>query len=233
MNDTVMVNGREIGPSTDLADLLRRQIKLGTALGEMPDEGPEIAIFALFNASAGTSLQRRLVDVLYKLLVDPDIDIRRTAVDVVQQFPGMFDPVVLVSILERHSSMLNGVPGGRNKPDLGSGLLRAVAARPTSDGRVISRLRRAAVDPRNGAWVLAGVASNDTDWVLQHVAEVVDGDRNRAQILLFRLKDPVLRERLVRGIPHESPQLRKLISEAVSSEVEDPTERDRLNNLLR
>jgi hypothetical protein len=233
MSDTVVVNGRQIGPSSDLAELLRRQIKSGTALGQMPDEGPETAIFALFNASRGTALEHRLVDTATGFLTDPDPDIRRGAVEIVQQFPEMFDPVALVEVLESQPRMFRDVPGGANKPDLANGLLRAAAAHPSSDDRVINRLREAAVDPRNGGWVLAGVATNDTDWVLQHVPEVVNGDANRAQILLFRLKDPVLRERLVREIPRESPQLRKLLSEAVTREIQDPSERDRLNNLLK
>ena len=50
--------------------------------------------------------------------------------------------------------------------------------------------------------------------------------------LLSRLTDPALRERLVRGIPRESPQLRGLMSSAVAEEIKDPAERDRLAKLL-
>jgi hypothetical protein len=232
MNDRVIVNGREIGPSTDLGEVLRRQIKSGTALGQQEDEGPEAAIFALFKASAGTSLESRLVEAVTNLLTDHDLEIRSTAVDIVQQFPKVFDPIRLLEILQTHSDMFQDVPTA-NKPDLTSGLLRAMAAHPSTDGRVINRLRKAAVDPRTGSWVLAGVTTNDTDWVLDHVPEVLDGDPRRAQILLFRLKDPVLRERLVRAIPRESPQLRRLLSDAVSEEVKDPAERAHLDELLK
>jgi hypothetical protein len=158
MNDRVIVNGREIGPSTDLGEVLRRQIKSGTALGQQEDEGPEAAIFALFKASAGTSLESRLVEAVTNLLTDHDLEIRSTAVDIVQQFPKAFDPIRLLEILQTHSGMFQDVPTA-NKPDLTSGLLRAMAAHPSTDGRVISRLRKAAVDPRTGSWVLAGVTT--------------------------------------------------------------------------
>src|SRR6202011_3916830 len=116
-----------------------------------------------FNASKGTSLEGRLVDVASRLLVDPDLEVRRGVVDIVQQFPQMFNPVLLFETLETHPNLFEDVAGGVNKPDLASGLLRAVAAHPSSNERVINRLRQAAVDPRNGGWVLAGVATNGAD----------------------------------------------------------------------
>lgn len=233
MRDTITVNGREIGPSTDLDVLLRRQLKWGTALGQLPDEGSKTAIYALFKAATDTSIEPRLVEAVTAMLTDPDLEVRTGAVDIVQQFPAMFDPVRLVEILDAHQAMFQpDAPTNARKPDLASGLLRAAAARPTSNRRVIDRLREAAVDRAIGGWVLAGVTSNDTDWVIEHAPEVVQDDPARARIVLSRLTDPALRERLVRGIPRESPQLRGLMSSAVAEEIKDPAERDRLAKLL-
>jgi hypothetical protein len=46
------------------------------------------------------------------------------------------------------------------------------------------------------------------------------------------LKKPEQRERLVRAIPKESPRLRDLISAAIPEEIKDPTERQKLLQLL-
>ena len=227
-----MVNGRQIGPSTDLAALISRQIKGGTALGQQPDEGPETALFALFGASAGTALESRLVEAAVQLLTDQDLDVRAGVVDVIQQFPDMFDSAHLLGVLDAHSDLFQASTG-TSRPDLALGILRAIASRPSSDLKIIRRLRQVVIDPKNGSWVLAGVADHDTDWLLSHLPEVVGADTNRARIILFRLRDPALRERLVREIPRESPELRKVMAQAVSEEVTDQKERDRLLELLR
>jgi hypothetical protein len=55
----------------------------------------------------------------------------------------------------------------------------------------------------------------------------------RAGIVLFRLRDAEQRERLIRAIPKESPQLRDLVATAVAEEVKDPAEQQRLLHLLK
>jgi len=81
--------------------------------------------------------------------------------------------------------------------------------------------------------VLAGVASHDPDWVIKHAQEVVGDEPARLRIVLYRLKEPEQRERLVRALPQESPRLRQTMAAAVAENVKDPVEKQRLLSLLK
>jgi hypothetical protein len=167
------------------------------------------------------------------LLMDPDVQVRSGIIDVIQQFPNLFDAARLVRALDSNPQMFRNVSNNPSKPNLEIGLLRAAAANPSRDPSVISRLRGAASDPQTGQWVLAGVARNDSEWVLENLSAVVNGDLQRAKIVVFRLKDSPLLERLVRLVPRESPRLRNLIAAAIATEVKDPKESQYLLDLLK
>src|SRR4029077_12958473 len=112
-----------------------------------------------------------------------------------------------------------GISEKLGEPDLAWGLLRAIAGSSNWDLQVTERLRSAALEFPNGSSVLAGVVSHDPDWAIDHAQELIGDQAARARIVLFRLKAPEQRERLVRAIPDESPRLRDVVNMAVSEEV--------------
>jgi hypothetical protein len=234
MKDSVNINGIEVGPGTDVTALLRNELLGGGRLAGRYDEEPEPGIRSLMQAANGTPLEGRILSALRSLSADVDPEVRSKAVGLVLHYAERFDPSVLLAMLEKNPTLYNDVPSSQDPQlDLTWTLLRAAAASPSKDQRVIARLREAVIDPVKGMWVLAGVTSHDADWVTEHAQEVISGQPARARIMLYRLKDPSQRERLVRSIPKESPQLRKAVADAISEEVKDPVERARLLSLLK
>ena len=233
MTDEVVVNGVRIGPSTDLPSLLKAQLINGSALAGRYDESPEPGIWSLFAAAKGTTIEPRLVQAVKDLLTDPDNRVRSGAVGLAQAYAEKFRGPDLLEVLINHPKMFQGVPGRTGEPDLAWSLLRAIAATTDWSPAVTERLRSAALEFPNGSAVLAGLASHDPDWAISHAQELIGDQADRARILLFRLKLPDQRERLIRAIPRESPQLRTLMAGAVSTEVKDLAERQRLLQLLQ
>jgi HEAT repeat protein len=233
MNDEVIVNGVRVGPSTDLPALLRRQLIDGSVLAGRYDDTPEPGIWSLFAAAKGTALEQRLVEAVESLLTDPDPRVRSGAVGLAQAYAEKFRASDLLRILAGHRNLFEGITVKTGEPDLAWGLLRAMAGSSNWSPEVIERLRSAALEFPNGSSVLAGLVSHDPDWAIQHAQEVVGDQPARATILLYRLRDPKQRERLIRSIPTESPRLRKVMADAVSKEVKDPVEKERLLSLLR
>src|SRR5260370_42699638 len=127
----------------------------------------------------------------------------------------MFDPYETLTLIEKNPGLYKDLPANQDPElDLDWTLLRAVAASPTKDPRVIERLREAVKDPAKGIWVLAGVASHDPDWVIKYAQEVVRDEPARARIVLYRLKEPRQRERLVRAVPQGSARLDQTLADA-------------------
>jgi len=233
MSDEVIVNGVRIGPTTDLTSLLKRQLVEGSVLAGRYDDSPEPGVWSLFAAAKGTALEPRLTDAVKRLLTDPDLRVRSGAVGLAQAYAEKFDAPELLAILAGHPALFEDVVAkGSSESDLAWGLLRAIAGSSKWNLEVAKRVRSAALEFPNGLNVLAGLVSNDADWVIQHAPQVIGDQPARARIVLFRLKDPDSRERLIRSIPSESPSLRKLMASAVSDEIKDPTEKANLLKLL-
>jgi hypothetical protein len=233
VNDEVVVNGVRVGPSTDLPLLLRRQIIDGSVLAGKYDDSPEPGIWSLFAAAKGTPLEARLVGAVRSLLTDPDARVRSAAVGLAQAYSEKFQAPDLLQVLVDHPNLFEGVSERAGEPDLAWGLLRAIAGSSNWDLPVTERLRSAALEFPNGSSVLAGLVSHDPDWAIDHAQELIGDQPARAGIVLFRLRDAEQRERLIRAIPKESPQLRDLVATAVAEEVKDPAERQRLLHLLK
>lgn len=227
------MNGVRVGPSTDLPSLLRRQLIDGSVLAGRYDDSPEPGIWSLFAAAKGTALEQRLVEAVESLLTDSDPRIRSGAVGLAQAYAEKFRASDLLGVLNTHRNLFEGIRVKTGEPDLAWGLLRAIAGSSNWSPEVTDRLRSAVLEFPNGSSVLAGLVSHDPDWAIQHAQEIVGDQPARAGILLYRLKDPEQRERLIRAIPTESPQLRRVMTDAVSKEIKDPVEKERLLGLLR
>jgi HEAT repeat protein len=233
VSDEIIVNGVHVGLSTDLSSLLKRQLTDGSVLAGRYDDSPEPGIWSLFAAAKGTALEQRLIEAVQSLLMDSDPRVRSGAVDLAQAYAEKFQAANLLTVLMAHRNLFEGVTVKAGEPDLAWGLLRAMAGSSNWSPEVTERLRSAALEFPNGSSVLAGLVSHDPDWAILHAQEVVGDQPARANILLYRLKDPEQRERLIRAIPTESPQLRKVMADAVSKEIKDPVEKQRLLSLLR
>jgi hypothetical protein len=233
LTDEVVVNGVHVGPSTDLTLLLKRQMIEGDVLASKYDDSPEPGIWSLFAAAKGTPLEPRLVEAVRRLLTDSDAHVRSGAVGLVQAYAEKFQAPDLLRVLADRPNLFEGVSGKTGEPDLAWSLLRAMAGSSNWNPEVTERLRSAALEFPNGSSVLAGLVSHDPDWAIQHAQELIGDQPARARIVLFRLREPEQRERLVRAIPKESPRLRDLVTAAISEEIKDPAERQKLLQLLK
>jgi hypothetical protein len=235
VSESIRVGNTDIGSTTDFFDLLHRQLRGGTPFSGRYDETPEQGALSLFTAVKDTELASRAADAVMRLLTDPDLDVRAGAVAVVQDFPTHFDSSRLLRLLKEHPELYDGVGAnhfGRKQPDLAWALMRGMAAVPTNNPAVRDRLRVAAQDVTNGDWLLAGVTANDTEWIISHPAEAVQGDATRAWIVLLNLGNPANRQRFVSMVPKESPALRDAVKAGINRAIRDADERSRLLNAL-
>jgi hypothetical protein len=228
VSDEVTINGVRVGPSTDLGALLRQQLLDGSVLAGRYDDSPEPGIWSLFAAANGTALEPRLIEAVLHLLTDPDPRVRAGAVGLAQAYAEKFQASDLLRTLASNPKMFEDVSGVNEDPDLAWGLLRAIAGSSNWTPEVVTRLRSAVIEFPNGSAVLAGLVSHDPDWVIEHAPEVIGDQLSRARIVLFRLKEPNQRQRLVSAVPAESPALRRLLASAISDEVKDPEESKQL-----
>jgi hypothetical protein len=238
MGEHIVFDGMAVSNSSEMAALLRRQLRSDILSGKTTDQGPEEAIWRLFHSIEGTSFEQVFVDALMQLLTDSDVAIRTSAVGLAQDVAENIDPGRLLALLDAHPTLFNNVDPKRSPgsdfqgDDLAWGLLRAIAGHPTSNDKVLSRLRTAATDPQNGALVLAGLTVSDPGWVLGNLKELIDQEPRRASIVLNNLTDPKQRQRFAAAASQTSARGRAAALDAVKEKVKDPDERKRLQSLL-
>ena len=151
--DTLVVDGVELGPSTDYVSLLRRQLKNGSIWNEVGDVGPEEGLWRVFDRAAGTPVATRLIDALLELMADADLEIRSGAVGLALDYAEEIDPTRILALLTQHPSMYSGVrPEGTrtDSPDLAWTLRQAIAGHTEQNPEVIQYLRDISRDPDNG-----------------------------------------------------------------------------------
>ncbi len=234
MTDTIEVEGVRLGPATDYVALLRRQLRYGTVWNEVGDPGPEEGIWRVFEAAAGTPIEKRLVEGVTELLTDPNVEVRSGAVGLAQDYAEKMDPTALLQILERNQPLFDGVKATNraDSPDLAWGLLRAMTANTGHDPRVLARLRKAAFDSEYGSTVLGGLAADDPEWIIAQARHVVSSDPTKARIILANLPGEQSRERFVRAFAGEPASFRGQFIGVIADKVENPAERERLKSLL-
>jgi hypothetical protein len=238
MPERIVFDGIEVSDSSDMAALLRRQIKSGVLSSITTDQGPEEAIWRLFHSIEGTPSEHVFVDAVMQLLSDSDVETRTSAVGLAQDIAEKIDPGRLLALLDAQPTLFSDVaPKGSSRSDiqgddLAWGLLRAIAGHPTTNDKVLSRLRAAAMDPRNGARVLAGLTVSDPSWVLQNLRGLIELEPRRAPIVLNNLSDPSQRRDFAEAASRSSPRGRAAAMSAIKEMVKDPGERKRLLTLV-
>ena len=235
MADTIVVEGVPLGPSTDIAELLRRQLKYGSVWNEIGDPGPEEGIWRVFEAASGTPVEKKLVGAVVELLTDSDVNVRSGAVGLAQDFPEKMDPRVLLQILERNQTLFEGVKPTNSRadaPDLAWGLLQAMTANTGGDSSVLARLKKAAFDTENGFTVLGGLAADDPEWVIGQARSLVSDDPVKARIIIGNLPGSQPRERFVKALAGEPAPFREQLVRIIADKIENPAERERLKSIL-
>src|ERR1700694_1393837 len=136
----LVVDGVELGPSTDYVSLLRRQLKHGSIWNEVGDSGPEEGLWRVFDRAAGTEVASPLFGALLSLMTDSDAAVRSGAVGLALDYAETIDPVSLLALLKEHPALYVGVkPSGTRKgsPDLAWTLRQAIAGHTAHNTEVI------------------------------------------------------------------------------------------------
>ena len=238
MGNRIVFDGMEASDSTEMAALMRRQFSSGIISGRTTDQGPEEALWRLFHSIENTPAELIFVDALMQLLTDSNVATRTSAVGLAQDVAEKLDPGQLLALLGERPTLFNNVVAeGPSRSDfqgedLAWGLLRAIAAHPTMDEKVLTRLRSAAMDPDNGARVLAGLTVSDPDWVLRNLKALIDQEPGRASIVLNNLDDPAKSKEFTETANRSSPRGRAAAVNAVREKIKDLNERKLLLSLL-
>lgn len=234
MRETVDVDGKRLGPSTDYLQVVRDQLKDGSIWPD--DAGPEEGLWRALDASTGTAVHKRLLDAILSLLKDPDVEVRTRAIATTHNYAEEINPLTIVTLLRESPKLYEGVkPEGVSEsymPDLAWGLIQTVTANPKATPEGITLLRKAAQDPANGFRVLGGLAAKDPTWVVDHARSLVSGQPVRAGIILPNLPTPQRREQFIRALSGEPAALRRELVDVIGEEIKNPTERQRLTALL-
>src|SRR5438067_1426613 len=153
MSDSVTVGGITLGPQSDLVSLLRRQMLEGSVWSVFRDQGPEEGLDWAMKAVQATALESRMTDAVMQLLTDSSSTVRSRAVTLVRNFASRFSSPDLLTVLEKHKELFEGVTpvADSDEPDLAWGLLEAISQHPLSSDQVRNRLRKAASDATNGS----------------------------------------------------------------------------------
>lgn len=226
MKDTVTVGGVILGPETDLASLLRRQMLEGSVWSVFRDQGPEEGLAWAMKAVQSTDLESRMTDAVMQLLSDSNPTVRSRAVTLAKNFASRFSSPDLLHLLENHRVLYEGVKpmADSDDPDLAWGLLEAMSRHPLSSDKVRDRLRKAASDPINGSRLLAALTQDDTDWVLAHGVQLTKINPLNAEIILANLADGD-RLQLVQAFRNQPAELRRDLSRAIEGAIDDPDKR--------
>jgi hypothetical protein len=234
--DTLIVDGVELGPSTDYVSLLRRQLKNGSIWSEVGDSGPEEGLWRVFERAAGTKVATRLFDALLSLITDSDVEVRSGAVGLALDYAQEIDPGALLALLKQHPSMFIGVkPAGTREgsQDLAWTLRQAMAGHTERKPEVIQYLRDVSRDPENGFTILGGLALDDADWVIKNAPQVVARQTQRTRPILANLRSASLREWFIRALSKEPLKFRNQLVELIDARVMDAAEKERLKAILR
>lgn len=233
--DTLVVDGVELGPSTDYVSLLRRQLKYGSIWNEVGDSGPEEGLWRVFDRAAGTEVATRLFDALLELMADSDAEVRSGAVGLALDYAENLDPARLLALLKEHPSMFIGVKSAgtrKGSPDLAWTLRQAIAGHTTRNPEVIRYLRDISRDPENGFRLLGGLALDDAEWIVNNAPEVVAGQTQRSRPILANLGSASLRERFIRALAKEPMTFRSELVGLIDGRVKDSAEKSRLKAIL-
>jgi hypothetical protein len=234
--DKLVVDGVELGPSTDYIALLRRQLKHGSIWNEVGDSGPEEGIWRVFDRAAGTNVAGHLFSALLALMTDADVEVRSGAVGLALDYAESLNPASLLTLLKDHASMYVGVkPSGTRKgsPDLAWTLRQAMAGHTMRNPEVIQYLRDASRDLENGFRLLGGLAIDDSEWVINNAPEVVAGQNQRSRPILANLGSASKRQRFIRALAKEPETFRNELAGLIDSKVKDSAEREKLKAILR
>jgi len=233
MTNSVTVGGVTLGPETDLASLLRRQMLEGSVWSVFRDQGPEEGLNWAMKAVQGTELESRMTDAVMHLLSDSNPTVRSRAVTLAKNFASRFSSPHLLKFLQNRLELYEGVKpiADSDDPDLAWGLLEAISQHPLSSDQVRDRLRRATLDSTNGSRLLAALTQDDTDWVLANGVDLMMANPLNGEIILANL-DKAQRARFVQAFRNQPAGLRRDLSTAIDSSVDDPAELRRLKDSL-
>lgn len=234
MSQDVIVGGVSLGPTTDFAGLFRRQMLEGSVWSVFRDQSRQEGLEMAFRAIIATPLETAAVTAVTQLLADPDVAVRTRAIGLTKAFSSRFDSAGLLSVLTKHPGLYEGVKphGGNGDPDLAWGLIEAMLGHPTATPEVRDRLRQAALSPQEGSRVIAAMTRADTDWVLEHAAELASADPLNPRIIILNLPSLQTREQFVNKLKGLAPTVRDSARSGISEAVKDPAERTRLESLL-
>ncbi len=234
MSQNVIVGGVDLGPTTDFVGLFRRQMLDGSVWSVFRDQSPQEGLEMAFHALVGTPLEPAAIEAIMQLLADPDVTVRTRAIGLAKGFASQFDSARLLNVLRQHPRLFDGVNprGDGADADLAWGLLEAMLGHPTATPEVRERLRQAALSPKQGSRVMAAMTRADTEWVLEHAAELATGDPLNPRIIVLNLPTLQDREKFLTALKGLAPAVRAGARSGISDAIKDPAERAHLESLL-
>ena len=233
MSGSVNVGGVFLGPDSDLAGLLRKQMLEGSVWSVFRDQGPEEGLDLAMQEVRSTALEAPMTQAVVQLLTDSDVTVRTRAVWLAKTYATRFNSQELLALLDNRPDLFVGVKPavGSDPADLSWGLLQAMLGRPNASDEVRRRLHQAVLDPQNGPKLLAILTREDTDWVLDHAHELTMANPLNAGVILANL-NAKQRRHFVITFKKEADAIRQSIRSAIEGKVHDLSERTQLERLL-
>ncbi|NES97054.1 MAG: hypothetical protein F6K32_17820 [Desertifilum sp. SIO1I2] len=195
----------EIGCETDIDTLVISQLQTGSVWFIPEDRFPRNGMIRAIVAAGDTEIGDRLIQSVAQCLTHPELSIRTEAVAIVQELPKRFGVRLILTHLQNYVSLYRDI--FLNEPSyaqtqrscytLEEALLAALAAIvDANDSETIAYLRQAALAVTYRRPIASRLAILDTEWVLNHVPELVSGEKGGsvAKGILLCLPSMVARE---------------------------------------
>lgn len=220
--------------NSDVDSLVRRQLTNGNPWADRDDMDNATGLLRAVRALAGSPLQKEFIEAALKHITDPNIEVRTGALEVAQSFGGEVGAGPrLLQAWREHPELYRDVPVKLAQRDLERLLYSAIAAaaKPV-DSAVIEFLHQRARDPRTRDSVLAGLASVDPNWMVDHVNEWLGDNGQRLLAVLGNVQDEAKVDRVVQAIAKSSADVRASAAEAIRWYVGDRNRAAHLISLL-
>ncbi|MCD8489927.1 MAG: hypothetical protein LRZ84_25125 [Desertifilum sp.] len=196
----------EIGCETDIDTLVISQLQTGSVWFIPEDRFPRNGMIRAIVAAGDTEIGDRLIQSVAQCLTHPELSIRTEAVAIVQELPKRFGVRLILTHLQNNLPLYREIT--LSEPSyaqtqrsacytLEESLLAALAAIvDANDSETIAYLRQAALAVTYRRPIASRLAILDTEWVLNHVPELVSGEKGGsvAKGILLCLPSMVARE---------------------------------------
>lgn len=190
MADPIDVDGIRLTDDLDFTIFARDALRGGAGLpGRPSDMSPLEAIDRLYSKLRGTAFADRLSEGIAENISSSDPEVRKWAVIFMENHPmAKGHEKLLERAAQAQAQPRRSGDQGKGAPSEEWSVMRSVGAQVSAGDEHARQIARAeALRPGKAQPVIASLTANDTQWVLDHLADIVIGSPDAVAPIFFQL----------------------------------------------